>query len=51
MRLLGVLAVLATILAVFFGRAIAGRMRTFVSLILCHNTTPLSGKFVLYSSS
>jgi hypothetical protein len=51
MRLLGVFAVLATILAVLLGRTIAGGMRALISLILCHKTTLLSGKFVLYSSS
>jgi hypothetical protein len=42
MRFLGVLAVLATILAALLGRAIAGGMRAFFSLFLCHKTTPLS---------
>lgn len=40
MRLLGILAILAAVLAVFFGRAIAGGMGALGSLILCHNTTP-----------
>jgi hypothetical protein len=51
MGFLGVLAVLTTILAVLLRRAIAGGMRAFISLILSHKTTPLSGKAVLYSSS
>jgi hypothetical protein len=46
MRLLGVLAVFATILAVLLTRAIAGGMRAFISFVLCHKTSPLSGKFV-----
>lgn len=41
-RLLGILAVLTTILAIFFRRAIASGMRAFVFLVLCHNTTLLS---------
>jgi hypothetical protein len=39
-RLLGLFAVLAAILAVFFGRTIAGWMRAFVLLVLCHKTNP-----------
>jgi hypothetical protein len=45
-RLLGFFAVLAAILAVFFPRAIACRMRAFVFLV-CHKTTLLSVEFVL----
>jgi hypothetical protein len=49
MRPLGILAILAAILAVFFGRAIAGGMGAFVFLVLCHGTPRLSPKFLLYS--
>jgi hypothetical protein len=41
MRLLGVLAVLAAVLAVFFSRAIAGWMSANVFLIICHGIPPL----------
>jgi len=44
-RLLGILAVLATILAIFFRRAIASRMRAFVFLVVWHNYYPA---FLLY---
>jgi hypothetical protein len=36
MRLFGLLAVLAAILAILFWRAITSGMRAFVFLILCH---------------
>jgi hypothetical protein len=49
MRPLGILAILAAILAVFFRRAIAGGMGAFAFLILCHNITPLSAEFVIYN--
>ena len=35
-RFLGLLAVFATILAIGLGRAVAGGMRTFIFLVLCH---------------
>jgi hypothetical protein len=50
MRLLGVLAVLAAILTAFLGRAIAGGMRAFVSIFLCHKQTPLSGKVCAFTT-
>ena len=40
MRLLGLFAILATVFAVFLRRAIAGRMRAFVFVVLCHKTFP-----------
>ena len=46
-RLLSLFAVLATILAVFFGWAIAGGMRALTFIIVGHNSTPISGKFYL----
>ena len=49
MRLLRLFAVLATILAVLFGRAIARGMRAFVSLIFCHKTILLSDGLLLSS--
>ena len=39
-RLLGLFAILATVFAVFLRRAIAGRMRAFVFVVLCHKTFP-----------
>jgi hypothetical protein len=42
--LLSFLAVFATILAVWLGRAIARRMDALVFLIVCHEGTSLSGK-------
>jgi hypothetical protein len=36
MRLFGLLAVLAAILAILFRRAITSGMRAFVFLVLCH---------------
>ena len=47
MRLLGLFAILATILAVFLGRAIAGRMGAFGFVILCHKTFPAFSLVVL----
>lgn len=44
-RLLSLFAVFATILAVFFGRAIAGGMRALIFIIVGHNSTPISDKF------
>ena len=41
-RLLGLFTILATILAVFLGRAIARRMRACIFLVLGHNTSLLS---------
>ena len=42
MRLLGVLAVFAAVLAVLLRRTIAGWMRANVFLIICHNVPPFS---------
>jgi hypothetical protein len=42
MRLLRLFAILATVFAVFFRRAIAGRMRAFV-FIFCHGLLLLVG--------
>jgi hypothetical protein len=47
-RLLGLFAILATILAIFLARTIAGWMRTFVFGILCHKTTLLSDWLVQF---
>jgi len=49
MRPLGILAILAAILAIFFRRASAGGMGAFAFLFLCHNITPLSAEFVIYN--
>jgi hypothetical protein len=51
MRLLGVLAVLATIFAVLLGRAIASGMRALISLSLSHKNILPPGKLVLYNAS
>jgi len=45
MRLLGVLTILAAILAVLFCRTIAGWMRACFFLIFCHKQPLLSGEF------
>lgn len=45
MRLLGLLTVFATILAILFGRTITSRMGAFVFLVVCHKSTLLSAKF------
>jgi hypothetical protein len=42
MRLLGLFAVFAAILAALLGPAIAGGMRAFIFRIVCHKTSPLS---------
>jgi len=49
MRPLGILAILAAILAVFFRRARAGGMGAFAFLIFCHNITLLSAEFMIYN--
>jgi len=46
-RLLGLFAILATVFAVFLGRAIAGRMGAFGFVILCHKTFPAFSLVVL----
>jgi hypothetical protein len=46
-RFLGFFTILATILAVFLGRAIARRMRAFSFLGLCHRTSLLSAYLCL----
>jgi len=47
MRFFGLFTILTAILAVFFGRTIARRMRAFVFCVLSHKTSLLSGWFVL----
>jgi hypothetical protein len=50
-RLFGLFTILAAILAIFFGRTIARRMRAFVFCLLSHKTSLLSGWFVLEALS
>ena len=50
-RLFGLFTILAAILAIFFGRTIARRMRAFVFCFLSHKTSLPSGWFVLEALS